>query len=127
MLAALEKLPAPVGNYLEEGKALEEELLEMLGDQGVMLFPSYSCVAPKHDWPKLQFCHWVHTAVFNALGSPSTQTPLGLNHQGIPLGVQVVGAPGRDHVTMAVAMEMERLFGGWSPPREAGETLKTKA
>jgi fatty acid amide hydrolase 2 len=30
--------------------------------------------------------------------------------------VQVVPAPGRDHVSIAVAMELERVFGGWVPP-----------
>jgi fatty acid amide hydrolase 2 len=45
-----------------------------------------------------------------------TQTPLGLDRQGLPLGVQVVAGPGRDHVSIAVAMELERVFGGWTPP-----------
>jgi fatty acid amide hydrolase 2 len=31
--------------------------------------------------------------------------------------VQVVAAPGRDHVSIAVAMELERVFGGWVSPR----------
>jgi fatty acid amide hydrolase 2 len=30
--------------------------------------------------------------------------------------VQVAAAPGRDHVSIAVAMELERVFGGWVPP-----------
>jgi fatty acid amide hydrolase 2 len=47
---------------------------------------------------------------------PVTEVPLGLNPDGLPLGVQVVGGPGRDHVSIAVARELERVFGGWVPP-----------
>ena len=45
--------------------------------------------------------------------------PLGLNADGLPLGVQVAAGPGRDHVTIAVALELERVFGGWVPPGTA--------
>ena len=44
------------------------------------------------------------------------QVPLGLDASGLPLGVQVVSRPGNDHVTIAVAMELERAFGGWTLP-----------
>ncbi len=47
---------------------------------------------------------------------PVTQVPLGLNADGLPLGVQVAAGPGRDHVSIAVAHELERVFGGWVPP-----------
>ena len=62
---------------------------------------------------------WVITAsaVFNLLGLPVTQVPLGLNRRGLPLGVQVAAADGNDHLTIAAALELERRFGGWvSPP-----------
>ena len=41
---------------------------------------------------------------------------MGLSREGLPLGVQVVGAPGCDHVTIAVAQQLERAWGGWVPP-----------
>ena len=58
---------------------------------------------------------WVITpaAVFNLLGLPVTQVPLGLNPRGLPLGVQVAAADGDDHLTIAAALELERRFGGW--------------
>jgi fatty acid amide hydrolase 2 len=54
--------------------------------------------------------------VFNLTGLPVTQVPLGLNDDGLPLGVQVAAARGGDHRTIAVARELERVFGGWTPP-----------
>jgi fatty acid amide hydrolase 2 len=55
-------------------------------------------------------------AAFNLLGLPATQVPLGLGKRGLPLGVQVVAAAGQDHRSVAVALELERAFGGWVPP-----------
>jgi fatty acid amide hydrolase 2 len=54
--------------------------------------------------------------VFNLTGLPVTQVPLGLNEKGLPLGVQVAARVGNDHLTIAVALELERVFGGWTPP-----------
>jgi fatty acid amide hydrolase 2 len=34
---------------------------------------------------------------------------------GLPLGVQVVGAYGMDHITISAAIELEKKFGGWTP------------
>jgi fatty acid amide hydrolase 2 len=45
-----------------------------------------------------------------------TEVPLGLDGEGLPLGVQVAAPPGNDHKTIAVALELERAFGGWVPP-----------
>jgi len=52
-----------------------------------------------------------------AVGVPVTQVPLGLNAEGLPLGVQVAAARDRDRVGMAVALALERAFGGWAPPQ----------
>ncbi len=58
-----------------------------------------------------------HTpAVLNVMEMPATQVPLGLNGEGLPLGVQVAAIHGNDHVTIAVAEHLERSFGGWVPP-----------
>ncbi len=86
-------------------------------DGGVMLHPPHPRVAPKHG--RTVGRPWIisTTAVFNLLGLPVTQVPLGLNPAGVPLGVQVAAGMDRDHVTIAVALELERRFGGWIPPR----------
>src|SRR4051794_29103217 len=75
-------------------------------------------VAPRHGGTVGRA--WVITpaAVFNLLGLPVTQVPLGLNARGLPLGVQVAAADGNDHLTIAAALELERRFGGWVSPAE---------
>jgi len=88
----------------------------MLGDDGVFLFPTYPKLAPL---PFLTFLggHSVmFTGLFNAMQFPSTQVPLGLSNEGLPLGIQVVSRPGNDHLTLALALELEKAFGGWKKP-----------
>ena len=82
----------------------------------MLLFPPYSRPAPKHNWPLATPFDPGYCGIFNVLGFPSTQVPLGLNRDGLPLGVQVVGAPGQDATTIAVALALEKQFGGWVPP-----------
>jgi fatty acid amide hydrolase 2 len=59
---------------------------------------------------------FAYTGILNVLELPATQVPLGLNAEGLPLGVQVAAIHGNDHVSIAVALELERVFGGWVPP-----------
>jgi len=109
-------LASKTGHYVGRGLALRKELTDLIGERGVLLFPTYVSPAPVHNKPLLPPFYWVYTAIFNVMEFPSTQVPLGLNSEGIPLGVQVVGTPGNDHITVAVAMELEKAFGGWVPP-----------
>lgn len=44
------------------------------------------------------------------------QVPLGLDSNGLPLGIQAVATRNRDRHCIAVAEELERVFGGWRPP-----------
>ncbi len=91
------------------------ELTETIGD-GVLLYPPFPRLAPRHRSTLGQPWLATNTAIFNLLGLPVTQVPLGLTGAGLPVGVQVVAAPGNDHVAIAVALELERAFGGWVDP-----------
>lgn len=110
-----------------EGRRFRDSLNEMLADDGVMLFPSYPSVAPKHYWPQARLLDWLYTAIFNATEMPVTQVPLGLDAQGLPLGVQVVAAHGNDHLCLAVALALEEEFGGWVPSPDMESLLKSVA
>ncbi|MBI4898794.1 MAG: amidase [Actinobacteria bacterium] len=100
---------------LAAGRSLAREFNDFLGD-GVLLHPPHSRVAPRHGTTVPRPWSVAPTAMFNLTGSPVTQTPLGLNKEGLPLGVQVVAGLDRDHVSIAVATALERAFGGWQPP-----------
>ncbi len=100
---------------IEAGEALAAELCAAVGD-GVLLHPPLATVAPRHGRTVAQPWWLGHAVPFNLAGLPVTQVPLGLDRAGLPLGVQVAAGPGRDGLTIAVARELERAFGGWVPP-----------
>jgi len=95
---------------------LKDELNDLLGDDGVMLYPVFPRTAPKHYQPLLRPFEFVYTAVINAVELPATAIPLGLDRRGLPLGIQAVASWGQDHLSIAIAQELERAFGGWVPP-----------
>ncbi len=112
-------MPSRLKKFVELGKELRAELIQMIGPNGVMLYPSFANPAPKHNAPLISPFKYAYTAIINIMTFPVTQTPLGLNQQGLPLGVQVAGIPGNDHLTIAVGLELEKAFGGWAPPEIA--------
>jgi fatty acid amide hydrolase 2 len=103
---------------LAAGESLAREVEAVIGD-GVLLHPPHARVAPRHGRTVGRGWLVTPTAVFNLLGLPVTQVPLGLDPAGMPLGVQVAAGRDRDHVSIAVALELERAFGGWIPPPAA--------
>ncbi len=120
-LAVLEKvadaMPGRVAQMRALGDELREELTALLGDGGVMLYPTYAEPAPRHGMPLLPPTRWAYTALINAMELPATQVPLGLDARGLPLGVQVIARHGNDALTLATALHLERVFGGWVPPK----------
>ncbi|MBM3533791.1 MAG: amidase [Alphaproteobacteria bacterium] len=47
---------------------------------------------------------------------PATAAPAGLARDGLPSGLQIIGAFGQDRTTIAVSQWLERLIGGFVPP-----------
>jgi amidase len=57
-----------------------------------------------------------YTFGYNMTGWPAAVVRAGTSPKGLPIGVQVVGRPWREHVVLALASEIERAFGGYRPP-----------
>ena len=114
-------LPGLAARSLERASDLRERLLREIGDHGVMLYPTFPRSAPRHRWPAIHILGYslasAYTSLINVLEFPATHVPMGLDDDGLPTGFQVVSTPGNDHLTIAVALELERAFGGWAPPR----------
>jgi len=108
------KFPSRLDEYVKLGAELKEEVYGLLGNDSVILYPSYASTAPKHGIPLLIPIKWVYTAIWNVLELPVTQVPMGVGPSGLPTGVQVVAPHGHDHISIAVALELEKAFGGWA-------------
>ncbi|MCA9660777.1 MAG: amidase [Myxococcales bacterium] len=125
MVVAAEKItrfiPSQVDAMIAAGKALQAELEDILGPNGVLLYPPYTRPAPRHGSPLLTPFDFVCTGLFNVLEFPSTTLPISFDRHGLPVSVQVIGRRGNDHLTIAVAGALEEEFGGW---RRAEPTLR---
>lgn len=65
----------------------------------------------------IRHIHFIpYPGIINILGLPVTQCPLGLGEEGLPLGVQVGAGKLQDHLTLEVAVFLEKAFGGWRNP-----------
>jgi len=106
-------LPGLARSLADEGRLLQQELEEVLGPDGVLLHPPYSRPAPRHGDAWRTATDSACTAIFNVLECPVTVVRTGFESRGLPVGVQVVGVPGRDALTLAVAAVLEDDLGGF--------------
>jgi Asp-tRNA(Asn)/Glu-tRNA(Gln) amidotransferase A subunit family amidase len=85
-------------------------VLAAMGPGGVLLWPVFPTLAPRHGFAWRPDRLPVYTCAFNALGFPSAVVPLGPSAENLPLAVQVVARPEEDEVALAVAGLLEREF-----------------
>jgi amidase len=88
----------------------------------VVLAPVVAGQAPLHGTPpgglpqdrylRYEAFNFVHT--FALAGMPAGSAPVGLT-DGLPVGVQVVAAPWREDLVLAVQAALEESFGGFAP------------
>ncbi len=102
---------------LEVRDRLAARVLEWCGDADLLLTPTVAIGAPevgawKHLEPEQQFRAaaqlGVFTAPFNVSGQPAANIPFGLDEQGLPIGVQLVGRSGQDGLLLAVCRQLEQ-------------------
>lgn len=80
---------------------------------------------PEHTartWLERIFEYGPFTASFNISGNPAISLPLGQSREGLPIGVQLVAAHGREDLLIAVAAQLEHAmpWSGRQPPIFAG-------
>lgn len=98
---------------------LQRDLLAFMQDYDALLCPACSHPAMKHGtiWDHACEGAVVFTELFSLVGSlPKGVVRCGVSPEGLPIGVQVVGAPWRDDVVLGLLAQLEKVFGGWQPP-----------
>lgn len=119
MFAAIEK-PGRILDFrnrqmLALAAEMQAAIEQKLGDDGVLVCPVFSTVAPKHTWIWLQGLGAGYSGVINILQFPATVVPVYHREDGMPVSVQVVAGRWKDHLTLAAAKVIEEAFGGWKP------------
>lgn len=106
-------------HFLKARDELEKYFKDMLGDDGVFLYPTHPTPAPYHNEPLVKPMNFSYTAIVNCLGLPSTTVPLGLGREGLPIGIQVIANHNNDRLCLAVAEELDKAFAGWVEPHKS--------
>jgi len=96
---------------------LRAEIIELLGDTGILIFPAFCTIAPFHNHGIMTPFNFVYNAIWNTLGLPVISCTLGLcDDDGLPTAVQIVGSPNSERLLIAAAQDLEKAFGGWVQP-----------
>ncbi len=125
--AGLKLTALDVARALQHQTALYRRWLRFFDNFDVILSPSVT-ISPR-PWPELfpasidgaptrTYFHWLALAyAVTTVGHPAVSLPLGLDRNGMPFGLQIVGRRGGDAQVLAVAAALERLLAG--DPRTA--------
>ncbi|MEW2622236.1 amidase [Streptomyces sp. NPDC048106] len=82
--------------------ANDRRLAALFRRADLLLTPTTPCPAHGHDGPGNRYSTAL-TWAFNLSGHPALSLPAGLGSDGCPVGVQLVAAPGREELLLAVA------------------------
>ena len=106
---------AGLQGYWAEWDGYRAEMFAFLRRYDVILAPAYTQPALPHGASILDenFRGFSHTMAYNVAGWPAAVVRCGESAEGLPIAVQVVAAPWREDIVLAVAAALERGFGGW--------------
>jgi Asp-tRNA(Asn)/Glu-tRNA(Gln) amidotransferase A subunit family amidase len=91
---------------------LREQFLSLVGEGGVAVCPIFPTTAPHHGWAMavslltLSYQTWVNLA-----GLPGLVVPVGHNRKGMPVGIQIIGAPGAEWRVLAAGLAIQEAGG----------------
>jgi len=101
-------------------EAVDEARSRALGffsDYDAILCPtSFAIARPHQSSHGDSFDEWGYNQIHNLLGWPGVSVRAGTSAEGLPVGVQLVAAPWREDIALALAQEIEKLMGGFQPP-----------
>lgn len=101
--------------YQDQVEQLRIKFNDLLKDDGVLICPTYPLPTFFQDLIPFKSDSSVYCVIANLLQLPATHVPMGLNKKGLPIGFQVIAGYRQDRVCLAVAKDLERAFGGWTP------------
>lgn len=98
---------------------IRARLEDAIGPYDLLLTPSVAIQPPRFDevprvegdppgsalYPLMRF-----TVPFNVVSYPAVSVPSGLDGDGLPVGLQVIGRPRNDHALLAAARQVEELL-----------------
>jgi amidase len=102
---------------LEAIDEVRSRALGFFADYDAILCPPSHALARAHNASYSDsFDDWSYITIHNLLGWPGVSVRAGTSKEGLPVGVQVVAAPWREDIALALAAKIETLMGGYQPP-----------
>jgi amidase len=114
---AQHRVTRPVGRFfLDHDLLVTPTLARLPAPHGTLDYDN-----PRHtarSWLRHIFEYGPFTAAFNISGHPAISLPLGQSREGLPIGVQLVAAHGREDLLLRVAAQLEQAvpWKGRQPP-----------
>ena len=101
-----------LSGVLAERDALRAELLARLGEETVVIAPAFGTAAFPHRQPPMPILEAARPLTpANLFGLPAIVVPIGTDRNGMPVGVQMIGAPYEDERLIELAERLEDLRG----------------
>ncbi len=125
----LERPPAAGWEVMERlaaRDAMRRKLVEQMRDVPFLLMPVSSIVAFPHRERKFSteskpvglFQAMMPATTFNLLGLPALTVPFGVDEEGMPVGVQIVGRPWEEEAVLELGVRLEAARGEFGFPPE---------
>ena len=114
-------------NAWELRNQLRETLLEWMSETPLIIAPVGATNAFAHGTRKFDirgetvsvFRAFSYAQTYNVFDLPAVCVPAGVSHDGLPLGVQIIGKPFAEDAILAAGILIERALGGWREPELA--------
>lgn len=97
---------------------LRGELLATAARFDLVVSPVCAHAAIRHGEADTHMRGFTYTMTWNLAGWPGAVVRAGTSREGLPLGVQLVAPPWREHVALAAAARIESVLGGWRMPED---------
>jgi Asp-tRNA(Asn)/Glu-tRNA(Gln) amidotransferase A subunit family amidase len=107
-----------------EREKLREDLLAWMKETPLILAPVGATAAFEHGAERVEignksisiFRAFSYSQTFNVFGLPSLAVPVARTASGLPVGVQVIGAPFDERTVLGAGQAIEKALGGWHEP-----------
>ncbi len=96
--------------------AYRREMLAFMSSYDALLCPVCSFAGMVHGSTYDRLPCFSYTMAANLTGWPAAVVRAGSTSSGLPIGVQIIAAPWREDVALAIAQVLQDALGGWQPP-----------
>jgi len=109
-----------LGRALGELALYERRVIRQFAPYDAVMTPALALTPRPLGWfsgddPELNFAQQVHytpwTSIANVSGLPAIVLPVAQTADGLPMGVQLIGRPGGEHILLAIGVQLERRIG----------------